>query len=100
MSESGDRAATIEVRLNDAQTRSEIFVDGELAGFVNFRRRGTVVTLPHAEIFPEFERRGLGSILVQRTLDDIRARGESVVPRCPFVKAWIDKHPAYQDLVA
>jgi predicted GNAT family acetyltransferase len=45
------------------------------------------------------QRRGLGSALVAGALDDARARGLRVVPICPFVDAYIRRHPDYADLV-
>jgi predicted GNAT family acetyltransferase len=42
---------------------------------------------------------GHGSTLVRAALDDVRARGLSVIPLCPFVKAYIEKHPEYADLL-
>jgi predicted GNAT family acetyltransferase len=43
--------------------------------------------------------KGVGSKLVQGALDQVRAAGLQVIPECPFVKAWIEKHPEYADLV-
>jgi predicted GNAT family acetyltransferase len=37
---------------------------------------------------------------VQAALDDVRARGGSVVASCPFVRGWIERHQQYADLVA
>ena len=48
---------------------------------------------------PDAEESGLGSTLVRGALDDVRSRGGSVVPRCSFVRGWIDRHPDYADLV-
>lgn len=85
---------------NDAAGRYEIWVDGELAGFTQFRVDGAVATFPHTEISPDYEGRGLATTLIRAALDDMRSRGFTVVPRCPFVRAFIEKHPEYQDLVA
>ena len=49
---------------------------------------------------PAFEGRGIGSQLATFALDDARARGLAVVPRCPFFAAFIGRHPEYADLVA
>jgi predicted GNAT family acetyltransferase len=48
---------------------------------------------------PSLENKGLGARLVAGALDDIRARGLRVVPFCPFVRAYIRRHPEYADLV-
>ena len=42
---------------------------------------------------------GHGSTLVRSVLDEVRARGLSVRPMCPYARAWIEKHPEYADLV-
>jgi predicted GNAT family acetyltransferase len=55
--------------------------------------------LVHTEVEPRAEGTGLGSQLVTEALDDIRARGLRVVPLCPFVAAYIRRHPDYADLV-
>jgi len=85
---------------NPERRRYEISVDGTLAGFTRFRVDGDVATMPHTEIDPEYKGQGLATTLIRATLDDARARGLTVVPRCPFVHGFIEKNPAYQDLVA
>lgn len=84
---------------NTGASRYEMPVDGSQAILV-YRRDGAVLHLVHTEVPPELEGRGLASRLVQGALDDIRARGEKIVPRCSYVSAWLRRHPDYQDLVA
>ena len=48
---------------------------------------------------PELGGKGIGSQLIQGALDQVRAEGLKVVAQCPFVKAFIGKNPAYQDLL-
>jgi hypothetical protein len=36
---------------------------------------------------------------VQGALDDVRAKGGSVVAQCSFVRGWIGKHQDYADLL-
>jgi predicted GNAT family acetyltransferase len=48
----------------------------------------------------ELNGRGIGSRLVRGVLDIARAEGLKVRPLCPFVAAYIDKHPEYADLRA
>ena len=91
--------ATIEVVDVPDQRRFEIRVDGELAGFADYSRRGGRLILRHTEIRDAFEGRGLGSKLAQGALDAARTGGEAVVPLCPFIASYIEKHPDYEDLV-
>ena len=74
--------------------------DGTVLGFSAYRRSGDVVVITHTEVDDDQEGRGVGSVLVRGALDDIRASGRTVRPLCPFVRAWIDRHPEYADLVS
>jgi len=42
----------------------------------------------------------LGAVLVRHALDDVRAKGRTIVPTCWFVAEFVDLHPEYADLVA
>jgi predicted GNAT family acetyltransferase len=79
--------------------RFEAHVGDEPAGLITYRIAGGRMVLPHTEVEPRFEGRGVGSRLAVAALDAARARGLSVVPACPFVRAYIDRHPEYGDLV-
>ncbi len=82
------------------QSRYEARVDGKLAGFAAYTRRGTGVVFTHTQVDDDFEGRGVGSRLVRSALDDVRARGLLATPLCPFVAAFIADHQEYADLVA
>lgn len=84
---------------NPSAGRFEIHVDGEMAGFAAYRRAGSTVSFNHTEIDERFEGRGLGSVLVRGALDAVRVEGASVLPFCPFVRRYIERHPTYLDLV-
>jgi predicted GNAT family acetyltransferase len=89
----------IKVHDNWDRARYEISLDGKLAGFATYQRDGDVITVRHTEIDDAFEGHGLGSQLAQRALDDIRARGQRIVPKCPFFAKFIREHADYGDLV-
>lgn len=79
--------------------RYSISVDGELAGFTQYRERPGGLAFVHTEIDDRFEGQGLGSRLISFALDDARSRGLAVLPFCPFVKSYIQRHREYADLV-
>jgi predicted GNAT family acetyltransferase len=81
------------------ELRYEIEVDGEVAGFLMYRVESGVLELVHTDVDPKWEGKGVGAALVQGALDDVRARGLKVRPYCPFVAAYIRRHPEYEDLV-
>ena len=83
------------------ERRYELLVRGEPAGELVYRDRGgNVVAFLHTEVDPTVQRRGLGSALVAGALADARDRGLLVVPVCPFVDAYVRRHPEYADLIA
>jgi predicted GNAT family acetyltransferase len=88
-----------EVTEDAGASRYEIRVDGELAGFAEYRLRPGRIVFTHTEVDGAFEGQGVGSALARGALDDARAKGLAVEPLCPFIKGWIDKHPDYRDLV-
>jgi predicted GNAT family acetyltransferase len=84
---------------NPQRKRYEIRADGEVAGFVTYRRQSGQIEFVHTEIGDRFEGQGLGSKLVAFALDDARNQGLAVLPSCPFVKGYIQRHREYADLV-
>jgi predicted GNAT family acetyltransferase len=84
---------------NPDRLRYEIRVDDRLAGFITYSRHGDRVDLLHTEIDPDFEGQGLASQIAEGSLDDLRARALRVTPTCAFVASYIQRHPAYLDLV-
>ncbi|WP_067168721.1 GNAT family N-acetyltransferase [Microtetraspora niveoalba] len=84
---------------NPEAGRFEITVEGKLAGFAEYRRRGSRISFTHTEVDPAYGGRGLGSALVRGALDASRDAGLSVLPYCPFVRDYIARHPGYLDLV-
>ncbi len=84
---------------NPQADRFEITVDGEPAGQVAYRRSGSTIEFTHTTVDPSFEGRGLGSVLVREALDTTRAQHLAVLPSCPFVRRYIQRHPEYTDLV-
>jgi uncharacterized protein len=89
----------VTVQDNPAERRYEILVDDEVAGSVRYQLRDDAIVLIHTEVGDEFEGRGVGSRLAAGTLDDVRARGLRVIVRCPFIRAYIARHPEYADLL-
>ena len=88
------------MRDNPAESRYEVFAEGQLAGFAQYELRDHRITMFHTEVDPAFEGEGLGGQLAREALDDVRARGLMLEPQCPFIASFIRQHPdAYLDLV-
>ena len=88
--------AALSVRDNRSELRYELVRDGEVLGFLLYRiePEGAVV-LVHTDVGPAYEGKGLGSVLVKGALDDLREQGVRAIPLCPFVRAYIRRHPEY-----
>ncbi len=81
-------------------SRYELRLGGEVIGFAAYRRRDGRIVFTHTEVGQAGEGRGYGSRLAAAALDGAAAEGLEVVPLCPFIARYIEKHPEYQALVA
>lgn len=90
----------VTVVLNRDAGRYEAQIDGAVAGFIVFRTHGTAVDLRHTEVDDAYEGQGVGSALVAGTLQQIRDEGLQLIPTCPFVAAYLRRHPEDTDLLA
>jgi predicted GNAT family acetyltransferase len=73
---------------------------GVLAGVLTYQLTGPIIAYTHTKVEPAFEGHGVGSALARAAMDDARARGRTVVPICPFLTGWLEKHPDYEDIIA
>jgi hypothetical protein len=84
---------------NPENSRYEIRIDGVLAGISEYVDRGEVRVFRHTEVLEGFAGQGLAATLVTEALEDVRAAGGLIRPLCPYVAAFLRKHPEFQDLV-
>jgi uncharacterized protein len=90
-----------EVRNNPAEYRYEVWADGELAGYTQYVLRPGRIAFVHTEVYEFYEGLGLGGRLARAALEDARARGLVVMPLCPFIAGYIERHlDEYRDIVA
>jgi predicted GNAT family acetyltransferase len=99
MATNSDAPDELSIADNPDASRYEASLDGRVAGFSEYRLRQGRIIFTHTIVEPEFEGRGIGSRLVRDELDDARRRGLKVTPICPFVRAYIRRHPDYENLV-
>lgn len=83
---------------NTARKRYELIVDHHIA-FVAYERAPGTIRFIHTVVPKALEGRGIGSRLARHVLDKARADGDKVIADCPFIAAWIKKHPEYADLL-
>jgi predicted GNAT family acetyltransferase len=92
--------ADITVTRNDERSRFEATLGGQLAGYSEYRLGESRIEFTHTVVDDAFEGKGVGSALVSRALDQVRADGLDVVATCPFVRSYIERHEEYADLLA
>jgi predicted GNAT family acetyltransferase len=90
----------VTIRQNTERQRFEAVVDDKVAGFITYDVTEDAVDLRHTVVKPQFEGQGLGSVLVRTTLEQIRDAGKKVIPTCPFVRAYLERHPEWDSLRA
>lgn len=89
----------MDVREEPDHARFVIEVDGRVAGRAAYDRHGDRYVFTSTVVDDEFEGQGVGSRLARSVLDDMRQRGLSIVPLCPFIAGWIRRHHEYEDLI-
>lgn len=81
-----------DVVANEDLERFELVVDGHTA-FLTFKRDGDKLSLIHTEVPDALGGRGVGSTLVRGVLDHARSNDLTVIPVCPFVRSFLERHP-------
>jgi len=94
-------AVTERIQVADAPDREryELSIDGALAGFTAYRTRPGLIAFIHTEVDEHLQGRGLADRLIRFALEAPRARGLAVLPFCPFVKGFIERHRECEPLV-
>lgn len=87
------------VRDNPALSRFELDANGVTA-VANYKLADGVMAFTHTEVPPQARGGGIASRLVEGALEVVRARGLKIVSHCSFVRAYLDKHPEFHDLLA
>lgn len=92
--------ASTEVVNNEAENRFEITLDGEVAGYAQYRQAPRQLrAFMHTEVDPEYRGQGLGGKLMGSALDATREEGLGVLPFCPGFQRFISSNREYLDLV-
>jgi uncharacterized protein len=81
-------------------SRYELRLDGRLIGLAAYHRRDGRIAFTHTEVDESCQGQGCGSRLAEAVLEDARRQGLAVVPLCPFIAHYIERHPEYEELVA
>ena len=83
---------------NEALHQYQLNVDGHVA-FIDYKQTSKLVHLIHTEVPSALEGRGVAAALVKKVLTDIDQHGETLVPWCPYVKAYLKRNPEWDRLL-
>lgn len=83
---------------NEAASRFEVVVEG-LLSLVDYKKVNDTFVVTHTEVPKELEGRGIAAALTKALLDFVRASGKKVRPVCPYTKAYLQRHPEYEDIL-
>lgn len=89
---------SIELKNNKAANRFEMLFEKHLS-VIEYEIKGDVIALLHTEVDPALEGRGAGTAIVEKTLKHIEDSGLQLLPLCPFVSAYINRHPEWERIV-
>lgn len=90
----------VSVTNNPEANRYEARVGDEFAGFAEYRLTNELIVFTHTQVDPAYAGRGIGGAIARSALDGVAAAGtRRVVALCPFINAWIGRHPDYRRLV-
>lgn len=83
---------------NDAAKQFELTAEGHKA-LIRFNETPRHITLVHTEVPEALEGKGVGAALVEKTLEHIGQTGKTLILLCPFVFAYIKRHPDWKRIV-
>jgi len=92
-------SVTLEIRNNTDRKRFEAEVEGHIA-FIDYIAAKGKIFLTHTEVPSQLGGRGIGSALVKGVLEELEKGGDKLFPLCPFVAAYLRRHPEWQRLLA
>jgi len=84
---------------NTQLCRFELEVEGQLA-VVDYILENNIYSIPRVYVPKQLEGKGIGSKLLGQTLEIIESKGAKIIPICPFVTAYIKRHPEKKSLLA
>lgn len=84
---------------NKEENRFEAEIDGQMA-VIEYSVKPGIVSLNHTEVPEALSGKGVASEMIEKVLLQIEQRGLKVIPVCPFIKKYIQKHPEWESIIA
>lgn len=84
---------------NEMSRQFELMVDGVKAK-IEYELQKNRMSLLHTEVPEALEGHGVGTAIVEKTLQYIEEQNLTLVPWCTFVKSYIKRHPEWKRILA
>ena len=85
--------------IDNEDAKSYQFIIGDFQPKIEYIKTKEKIYLTHTEVPVELEGKGIGSHLVKLTLEDVEKKHLKLIPLCPFVAAYIKRHPEWNRLL-
>lgn len=89
----------IKISENKDRKRFEMVVEGKTA-LIEYIRAENKMYLTHTEVPKELEGKGVASSMAKQVLQQIKDEGLYLVPLCPFIAAYLKRHPEWKEILA
>ena len=84
---------------NTADNRFEV-QEGEHLAVIDYYRKGNNIVFTHTGVPDALGGQGVAGKMAKTALEYASSEALDVEPLCPFVRAYIRRHPEYQELVS
>jgi len=88
-----------EVKHLPTESRFELDL-GDKAAYADYHLSGSIMTVFHVYTPPEYRGKGLAALVAKYVLDYARDHNLKIIPQCPYMRDYMDKHPEYRDLLS
>jgi predicted GNAT family acetyltransferase len=95
-----DKYESVELLKNEDKKRFELHVEGHVALIEYILTNQNVMYLTHTEVPIGLEGKGVGSSIVVKALKYIKSNNFTLAPLCPFVAAYLKRHPEWKEILA
>lgn len=87
----------LEVVHNKEKKRFEIVIGDQVAMVKYFLGSGEII-FTHTEVPEAFEGQGVAGKIAKAAIEYAKAEGLRIRPMCPYIAAYIQRHPEYQSI--
>lgn len=88
---------SIDVQHDPKQNKYYAVVDGYEGEATYSEESDGTRNFHHTFVPPELRGRGVAEAIVRHALDDTKKQGHRYIATCPYVKAFVERHPEYQE---